>query len=67
MNFMSDRWMTVGEISEYTGHHPQTIRKAYRRREFPVSRATERSHVRARKSDVDKWMQSSMIPARRNA
>ena len=61
-----DRAVPLLEAAELAACHPQTLRKAVRRRELSVVRRGPRGHVKVRLSALEAWLRSQTIPARRS-
>jgi excisionase family DNA binding protein len=54
----ADPWLTYAQAAEHVGANHQTIRRAVRLGQLPVSRVSKRL-VRIRRSWLDAWMNAS--------
>lgn len=59
-----DAWMTVQQASEYTGYHPQTLRKLIRMGDLACIRRGGSGHIRIRRSALDQWARRNTVKVR---
>jgi len=63
-----DPALSLAEAAEYLGGlHPVELRKLVRQRELACVRRGERGYIRIRLSELNRWLESNTIPARRRA
>lgn len=49
------RWLTVAQVAERTGYHPQTVREALRRGQLRGSRRGHAGNWRVAEEDLQRW------------